>query len=295
MKTLLQMLLMGTLLFNSCSTEKPTTAQSSAVDFKVAQSEFALGNYEDALTAVQDAIKLDSVPIEYHELLGKILWELGDTLHSNEQAELAMSAMQQNNVDHNAVESLIDWELSHQNKEEARKLLEKDLELYKDDTIAHQHLTNYAFHKYLELGDTAAAIGLLQSNLKKFPEHPAPYKLLADLDFKLKEYRSARKNYGKYVEMNATDADALFHLGVCYLDAKNKSKAKKYFEKASNLGHSQACKNYRELSAKTRYSIRSVCCDGSYSSSTGRGTCSHHGGVCRTEHVPYKTYTVNCN
>ncbi len=31
------------------------------------------------------------------------------------------------------------------------------------------------------------------------------------------------------------------------------------------------------------FSLATTCCDGTYSSSTGRGTCSHHGGVCSGE------------
>lgn len=60
------------------------------------------------------------------------------------------------------------------------------------------------------------------------------------------------------------------------------------------LGNKNACKEYRELTARTRYYKRSRCCDGTTSSATGRGACSHHGGVCRIENVPYKEYTINC-
>ena len=36
---------------------------------------------------------------------------------------------------------------------------------------------------------------------------------------------------------------------------------------------------FAEITQYRNYNSRAVCRDGSYSTSTGRGTCSHHGGV----------------
>lgn len=40
---------------------------------------------------------------------------------------------------------------------------------------------------------------------------------------------------------------------------------------------------YQKKKAQEVYNIRTgaVCCDGSHSNATGRGACSHHGGVCQ--------------
>ena len=78
------------------------------------------------------------------------------------------------------------------------------------------------------------------------------------------------------------------------MNLNNKKKAKYYFKQSLELGNKNACKEYRELTARIRYRKKSRCCDGTTSSALGQGACSHHGGVCRIVNIPYKEYTFRC-
>ncbi len=49
------------------------------------------------------------------------------------------------------------------------------------------------------------------------------------------------------------------------------------------ISESKTAPPYRPANQKETYQIRvgAICCDGSRSYATGRGACSHHGGVCQ--------------
>ena len=91
-------------------------------------------------------------------------------------------------------------------------------------------------------------------------------------------------------------------LGKFYKKQRNTIQAIHYLRKAYNLEGKggNACQLLREETRQrvvTGYYTYSVCCDGTTSSSTGRGTCSHHGGVCSTKSEPIYNirYTMECN
>jgi len=87
------------------------------------------------------------------------------------------------------------------------------------------------------------------------------------------------------------------NLGLAYYQLENKSMAKSCLQNAyhKNSSNFLICNNYRELS-KTVAGVKkvSICKDGWVSKSTGRGTCSHHGGVLRVEARPVYAYNVDC-
>jgi len=91
-------------------------------------------------------------------------------------------------------------------------------------------------------------------------------------------------------------------LGKFYKKQRNTIQTIHYLRKAYNLEGKggNACQLLREETRQrvvTGYYTYSVCCDGTTSSSTGRGTCSHHGGVCSTKSEPIYNirYTMECN
>jgi tetratricopeptide (TPR) repeat protein len=145
----------------------------------------------------------------------------------------------------------------------------------------------------IRVSDKASAVKMLNSAKKKLPKETRINRLLGDNYVIDKDYRNAIKEYEKFIKKDE-NVNVRVALGDMYLEQKSKSKAKKHYKKAMELGNQHACEQYRELTAITRYNTISRCCDGSSSYSTGRGTCSHHGGVCRTEREPYKEYQYNC-
>lgn len=112
------------------------------------------------------------------------------------------------------------------------------------------------------------------------------------------KYSQAIKYYKQYLKIDNANASVYTYLGYAYEMSRNKSQAKLNYKSAINLegNGGDACKRLRELTVKVvGYNYSSRCCDGSSSGATGRGACSHHGGVCGTIKTPITRYTMNCN
>jgi len=122
-----------------------------------------------------------------------------------------------------------------------------------------------------------------------------------DLKLALKHYNKALTFADTSLVKNET-ITLYLDLGKFYKKQRNTIQTIHYLRKAYNLEGKggNACQLLREETRQrvvTGYYTYSVCCDGTTSSSTGRGTCSHHGGVCSTKSEPiYQTrYTMQCN
>lgn len=78
--------------------------------------------------------------------------------------------------------------------------------------------------------------------------------------------------------------------GQCLLKLKKKEDAIVQIYEASELGNEEAKKLYNKVNpirkVITGYITR--CCDGTTSSSSGKGACSHHGGVCKWNEPVYR-------
>ncbi len=271
------------------------SSKTGAGDYSNALSEYNSLKYEKALDYINKAILKDSIKSDYYELRGKILHELQDTIHSNEDLNKTILLSHTLSEKRDKLQQIIDWDIGHGKISEAKILLKQEIELYKNDTINHTLIIEDAVNKYLKIGDTIEAINLYNNIDKYYPESGKYNNLIGVLYSRTKKNNKAISEFKKAIKKEPKNDIFLYHLGVSYLNIKSKRNAKKYFKSSMELGNKSACKEYRELSARTRYYKRSRCCDGSTSSSLGRGTCSHHGGVCRIENVPYKEYTINCN
>jgi tetratricopeptide (TPR) repeat protein len=278
----------------SCSSE-PKVDETAIDFFRSAKSNFRSENYHQALDAINEAISLDSTKNTYFGLRIKILTELSDTLHFEQDLDHILQYSENDDEKDFHLRKLIKWE-SHKNKDNAYVLIQNELSIHEEDSEKHLDAIQFVIEQYINLEDTIAALKLCKESLKKYPEEPMLFNQLAQIELRQKDYRSAIKHYRSYVDLDKTNDIVLSNLAFCYLERKSKSQAIKYYKMAADLGNIEACKQHRELTARIRYNTQSRCCDGSLSYSTGRGTCSHHGGVCTIEHTPYKEYTVpSCN
>lgn len=84
---------------------------------------------------------------------------------------------------------------------------------------------------------------------------------------------------GRSSELND---DIYLNIGICYLKMGNRPKAVFNLYEAVKLDNTEAEEIYDKVNPKLKKVIGyyTKCCDGSSSSATGRGACSHHGGVC---------------
>lgn len=173
-------------------------------------------------------------------------------------------------------------------------ILLDSIKMFSVDTLNFRTTYYQASQRFLKFHDTIQAIACLKDLTKEIPNSKLAQKKLGDYYNNKNDNKNAIKYFKKYLEIDTTNAIVFKDIGQCYLNIKYKKSAIKYFKIAAEKGNNEACDSLRELTARTRYYSQSRCCDGSTSSSTGRGACSHHGGVCRTEYIPYKEYTINC-
>ena len=274
-----------------------TTTNSSSKQgrYNKALSKYENHEYDNSLDIINGLILEDSTNTDYYNLRGKILYELQDTIKSEEDFNKMLVYSTTDSAKEKNIKALIEWDLAHGQEEKAKKLLEEEVELFKSDSLKHIEAVEYAVNSYLALGDTLEAISLYQKLGEENPTTGKFNNYVGVLYNFMGNNKSAIKDFSKAIEAEPDNDQFLYNLGVSYLNIKNKSKAKRYFKKAMELGNKDACKKYRELTAKTKYYKRSRCCDGTTSSALGRGACSHHKGVCRIENVPYKHYTISCN
>jgi len=253
--------------------------------------------YSQALDDINALILKDSSQAHYFELRGKILYHLQDTLHSQEDFNRFLTFASTDSSKEAHLDHLIYWDMEHGKEDEAKKLLLEKLELFEKGSSKHLFIMRTVAYQALNtFHDTTMSLNVYKEILKEYSEEHEVLNEQGILQSKTGQNWSAIKSFIKATELAPQLHLYHYNLAISYLNIKNKTKAKLYFKKAMDLGNSDACTEYRELTAKTSYSKQYRCCDGSVSYAVGkRGACSHHKGVCSLEHVPYKEYTVNCN
>jgi hypothetical protein len=106
------------------------------------------------------------------------------------------------------------------------------------------------------------------------------------------DYDSAINYLNYIVSKGLATSEVHLLLGNSYLQLGDKVSAIRSYRTSANLGNQNASELYEKLNPlKKRVSYYvTLCCDGTYSYSTGRGTCSWHGGVCQWNYPIYETY-----
>ena len=262
--------------------------------YEESKSKYQLSEYSEALKLINEAINIDSTSTEFYELRGKILYQLQDTLHSKEDFKRVLLFAKTDSIKDIRIKELINWDLQNGDKEKIKKLLKKEIQLYKNDSLKHIEIMEYAADKYLTISDTLEAINIYHQLSTEYQQNGKYSNKIGILYSHGHKERDALKEFKKAVKAEPNNDVFLYNLGITYLNLKNRHQAKLHLKKSTELGNKDACKQYRELIAKTRYYQQTQCCDGTTSSATGRGACSHHGGVCGIVNIPYKEYTIEC-
>ncbi|WP_237275874.1 DUF3761 domain-containing protein [Tenacibaculum ovolyticum] len=161
------------------------------------------------------------------------------------------------------------------------------------DTLLIQEYYRRVGEVFLNNRDTIRYISFLENTLKRNPKYKDSYQFLGDYYTGKKKYFKAIKYYKNHLKIDSS-TNIINKIANNYLKIKYKKSAIKYYKLSADKGNKEACHKVRELTAKIKYYSLTLCCDGTTSSSTGRGTCSHHGGVCGKKYIPYKEYTIDC-
>ncbi|MBO9586388.1 MAG: hypothetical protein J7574_19665 [Flavobacterium sp.] len=106
------------------------------------------------------------------------------------------------------------------------------------------------------------------------------------------EYRRAIPFLDTLIDNNGNDAGLRVKRAICYSKTGNLKEAVSDSKTAIGLGDKDAEKLYNKINPLKKRIAYYVtrCCDGTTSNSTGRGTCSHHGGVCNWSEPVYEEY-----
>lgn len=113
------------------------------------------------------------------------------------------------------------------------------------------------------------------------------------LDFvKYEKYKSALPLLDTLIIKDGSNSGLFYNRAICYSKTGKIREAVGDCNVAIKLGNEKANKLYNKINPiKKRISgYVTRCCDGSTSYSTGRGTCSHHGGVCNWSEPVYEEY-----
>lgn len=106
------------------------------------------------------------------------------------------------------------------------------------------------------------------------------------------KYEGALHKLDSLIPQNPDNSDLLYSRAICYRKKKRNQEAAADCKSAMQLGNKNAEALYNKVNPplkRVSYYI-TRCCDGTTSSSTGRGTCSHHGGVCQLSQPVYEEY-----
>ncbi len=278
------------LLANYCSGITP-----GEKDYERAISKFDNKDFQDALININEAILRDSTNSDFYKLRGMILHELQDTLQSKEDFDKTLKLAFSDDAKDQKIKEMIEWDINHNNYDHAKELLKREVMLYSNDPKKHIGVIEYAANQYFHLKDTLETLKLYEQLILEYPDTTRFKNQTGILYISLGKNKKAIKEFSSIVTLEPSNNIYLYNLGISYLRVKNKRKAKEVLKRSMELGNKDACQEYRELTAKIRYTKKSKCCDGSLSNSIGRGACSHHRGVCGIVNIPYKEYTIYCN
>lgn len=165
---------------------------------------------------------------------------------------------------------------------------------FKEGIEEYKNVYHKVSNRFISINDTIGAIRVLKQLAEQIPNSTLAYEKIGDYYSKRKYLKRGINYYKRAVKFGTVNTKVYNKIAKNYLKLRNKKAAIKYYRIATKKGNSLACNELRELTARTKYTTISRCRDGSTSYSTGRGTCSHHGGVSHLEYIPYKEYTMEC-
>jgi tetratricopeptide (TPR) repeat protein len=109
---------------------------------------------------------------------------------------------------------------------------------------------------------------------------------------KFEKYKLALPVLNELITKDGSNSNLLYNRAICYSKTGKIKEAVDDCKTAMQLGDENASKLHNKINPiKQRIAYYVTrCCDGSTSSATGRGACSHHGGVCDWSEPVYEEY-----
>jgi tetratricopeptide (TPR) repeat protein len=239
-----------------------------------------------ALMYIDSAIAIDSSNVDFIKHKAKLKNEIGETEEAKALILTAFALMPDDDTRVQEVRKLIadtDYGRSQINT----WLIEQKNSFYSDEPEKNIENLKESLLLYTYLGDTVNYLEIGEAIIRSGGADAQFRNQMGLMYYGQRQYKKALIEFDDAVELRP-DGVYYFNKAQVLLALGKERKARQSLKAASDLGNKEACNQYREMTA-------ALCCDGTTSNSTGRGTCSHHRGVCGTEATPYKSYTHNCN
>lgn len=265
--------------------------------YDTAKTQYHIKNYDKALSLVNEIIEVDSINSnpKYFILRGKIMKSKGDSIQFKDDFHRALTAIKNDTLRYEQIFNLYNWSKASRDTIYAKELLYQGLSIFSaTDSINFSNSYITAYNELIKLRDTIASINILKS-LTDSLKTPIALNTIGVYHSNKNEARKAIKYYKKAIELDSTNGLYYNNLGVSYEKLKNKRLAIKNYKLGIQFENNDACQNLRNITAVTKYKKISRCWDGSSTLATGKGACSHHGGVKNYEYEPYKEYTMSYN
>ncbi|MFT4154285.1 tetratricopeptide repeat protein [Parafilimonas sp.] len=106
------------------------------------------------------------------------------------------------------------------------------------------------------------------------------------------KYKAALPEINSLLNSDPSNSELLYNRAICYSKTGKIQEAVDDLKPLIQAGNSEAEKLHDKINPirkRVAYYV-TRCCDGSTSSATGRGACSHHGGVCNWNDPVYEEY-----
>jgi hypothetical protein len=151
--------------------------------------------------------------------------------------------------------------------------------------LGNKAIESYNKDDYKTMKVYIDSLGALEKNARYYNINGLYYK-----DGK-KHFKTALASFDKAISMDTSQQTYVYNKALALISLKRNKEAIPILRALKEKGNNDAYTVLREQTAKKVYYTVTLCCDGSTSHSTGRGTCSRHGGVCGTQQQYRLEYT----
>ena len=198
----------------------------------------------------------------------------------------------------------VDEQIAFQQKiadEQAAKekyIADEKEERRKDSLAFYMNLSRYLAsnhkikdaHEQLQLAAAFAALPIEKEQINKAKSNLDAITAIELV--KAKKYEPALDAINSLLSYDPSNTELRYHRAICYSKTGNTEEAVNDLKMLISSGHSDAEKLHDKINPvrkKIAYYV-TRCWDGSTSNSTGRGACSHHGGVKNWREPVYEEY-----
>lgn len=198
----------------------------------------------------------------------------------------------------------IDWQIAHQQKLADEKIIKEkaiadqkkqarkdSLTFYiqQSNQLAQNHKLDEA-NKQLQYAAAFASLPAEKEQVEKEKIGIAAIKT-SDL-VKAGKYQAALPEINNLLNSDPSNSELIYTRAICYSKTGRIQEAVNDLKPLMQAGNPDAEKLYNKINPihkRIAYYV-TRCCDGTTSSATGRGACSHHGGVCNWNDPVYEEY-----